>query len=237
MDTSLAARLDRLATRLPRAYPGPGGAIAVLRDGEVLVRHAWGWANAERRIPFTPRTLFRMCSITKQFTCAAGAGCLPRPVGAGRAMCAPACRCWTRRRPARCTCATTSPACATIGRWRCCTARPVEAPFGDAEAARVIAGTAVAALRARHALLLRQPEFPPAVGHLAGPYRPQLRRVAAHPHLRPRRHGQPPSWPPIPAPCRTAPRAMRARRPAASAPRRTASSGPAMPGSAPASTT
>ena len=54
---------------LPHLYPGPGGAAAILRDGEVLERHAWGWANAERRIPFTPRTLFRMCSITKQFTC------------------------------------------------------------------------------------------------------------------------------------------------------------------------
>ncbi len=65
-----AARLDRLLETLPRRYPGPGGAVAVLRDGAVLARHAWGWANAERRIPFTPRTLFRMCSITKQFTCA-----------------------------------------------------------------------------------------------------------------------------------------------------------------------
>ena len=45
-----------------------------------------------------------------------------------------------------------------------------------------------------------------------------------------------PSSPPIPAPCPTAPRAMRALA-TASAPRRTASSGPAMPGSAPASTT
>jgi D-aminopeptidase len=36
----------------------------------VLVRHAWGFANAERRIAFTPRSLFRICSITKQFTCA-----------------------------------------------------------------------------------------------------------------------------------------------------------------------
>jgi D-aminopeptidase len=62
--------LDRVVESLPRAYAGPGGAVAVLRDGEVLVRHSWGWANAERRIPFTPRTLFRMCSITKQFTCA-----------------------------------------------------------------------------------------------------------------------------------------------------------------------
>ena len=65
-----SVRLDRTVEALPRAYAGPGGAVAVLRDGEVLVRHAWGWANAERRISFTPRTLFRMCSITKQFTCA-----------------------------------------------------------------------------------------------------------------------------------------------------------------------
>ncbi len=70
MTTSLSVRLERALDALPRGYPGPGGAAAVLRDGEVLVRHAWGWADAERRIPFTPRTLFRMCSVTKQFTCA-----------------------------------------------------------------------------------------------------------------------------------------------------------------------
>ena len=70
MNHDLSLRLDRLVRRLPTAYPGPGGAIAVLRRGEVLLRHAWGFANAERRIAFTPRTLFRVCSITKQFTCA-----------------------------------------------------------------------------------------------------------------------------------------------------------------------
>jgi len=79
MTTSLAARLDRAVQTLPRAYPGPGGAVAVLRAGEILVRHAWGWANAERRIAFTPRTLFRMCSITKQFTCAAVLDAFPDP--------------------------------------------------------------------------------------------------------------------------------------------------------------
>src|SRR5215469_6152773 len=70
MTTSIATRLDHVIEALPRAYPGPGGAVAVLRNGESLIRHAWGWANAERRITFTPRSLFRMCSITKQFTCA-----------------------------------------------------------------------------------------------------------------------------------------------------------------------
>ncbi len=71
MDKDISARLEAVLRRLPHAHPGPGGAIAVLRRGEVLARHAWGYANAERRIPFTPRTLFRVCSITKQFACAA----------------------------------------------------------------------------------------------------------------------------------------------------------------------
>ena len=66
---SLTARLDRVLQSLPQSYVGPGGAVAVLKDGKAIVRHAWGWANAERRIPFTPQTLFRICSITKQFTC------------------------------------------------------------------------------------------------------------------------------------------------------------------------
>lgn len=61
---------ERALVALPEAYPGPGGAIAVLRDGEVLARHAWGWADLEKRIAFTPQTLFRICSITKQFTSA-----------------------------------------------------------------------------------------------------------------------------------------------------------------------
>ncbi len=65
------ARIEAAVAALPRAFPGPGGACAVLRDGQVVVRHAWGYANAERRITFTSRSLFRICSITKQFTCAA----------------------------------------------------------------------------------------------------------------------------------------------------------------------
>jgi D-aminopeptidase len=77
MPTPTAASLDRILEALPRNYPGPGGAVAVLREGEVLERHAWGFANAERRIPFTPRTLFRMCSITKQFTCAVALDAFP----------------------------------------------------------------------------------------------------------------------------------------------------------------
>ncbi len=79
VSSSPSARLDRVVDGLPRAFPGPGGAVAVLRDGAVLVRHAWGWANAERRIAFTPKTLFRMCSITKQFTCGVVLDAFPDP--------------------------------------------------------------------------------------------------------------------------------------------------------------
>ncbi len=65
-----ASQIDTAIAALPARYVGPGGAIAVLRDGEVLARHAWGWADAERRLPFTPETMTLVCSITKQFTCA-----------------------------------------------------------------------------------------------------------------------------------------------------------------------
>jgi len=64
------ARLDKAVAALPQRYPGPGGAVAVLRDGKVLARHGWGWADVERRQPFTPQTMALVCSITKQFTCA-----------------------------------------------------------------------------------------------------------------------------------------------------------------------
>ena len=62
--------LERVLADLPAGVRGPGAAVAVLKDGMVMMRHTWGWADVDRRIAFTPSTLFRICSITKQFTCA-----------------------------------------------------------------------------------------------------------------------------------------------------------------------
>jgi D-aminopeptidase len=62
--------LEKTLAALPLRFPGAGGAVAVLRDGQVLARHAWGYADLERRIPFTPATMFLICSISKQFTLA-----------------------------------------------------------------------------------------------------------------------------------------------------------------------
>jgi D-aminopeptidase len=73
------SRLDRALDALAHRYCGPGGAVAVLRDGELLDWRVWGFANAETRIPVTRKTLFRMCSITKQFTCALILDAFPDP--------------------------------------------------------------------------------------------------------------------------------------------------------------
>lgn len=73
------AALDRVLDTLPDTYAGPGGAVAVLKDGALLARRCWGWADVERRLPFTPETLFRVCSITKQFTCGTLLALFPDP--------------------------------------------------------------------------------------------------------------------------------------------------------------
>jgi D-aminopeptidase len=140
MTAPLATRLDRVLASLPRLYPGPGGAVAVLREGEVLVRHAWGWANAERRIGFTPRTLFRMCSITKQFTCGVVLDAFPDPSVLDADVRARLPLLEQAPPTALHLCHNQS---GLRDYWAVAMLHgsPVEAPFGDAEAARVIAGT------------------------------------------------------------------------------------------------
>lgn len=67
---SRSERIKKAITAIQHRYPGPGGAVAVLHEGKVIACQTWGYASLERRIPFTPTSLFRICSITKQFTCA-----------------------------------------------------------------------------------------------------------------------------------------------------------------------
>jgi len=62
--------LQRTLDELPLRFKGPGGAVAVVKDGAVAARQAWGYADLARHQPFTPQTLFPICSISKQFTCA-----------------------------------------------------------------------------------------------------------------------------------------------------------------------
>jgi D-aminopeptidase len=138
--SSLTSRIDRIAAAIPRSYPGPGGAIAALRNGEVILRHAWGWANAERRIPFAPTTLFRMCSITKQFTCAAVLDAFPDPAVLDADVRA---RLPLLQQPAPSALHLCHNQSGLRDYWAVAMllGSPAEAPFGDTEAARVIAGT------------------------------------------------------------------------------------------------
>jgi D-aminopeptidase len=140
MSTPLSHRLDKALAALPRAYPGPGGAVAVVKAGEVVARHAWGWANAERRIPFTPKTSFRMCSITKQFTCSLVLDAFPDPSVLDADVAALLPNLEEPAPPALRLCHNQS---GLRDYWAVAMLHgaPAESSFGDAEAAKVIAGT------------------------------------------------------------------------------------------------
>ena len=47
---------------------GPGAAVMIIKDGEILFSKGYGLANLEEEIPNTNETNFRLASITKQFT-------------------------------------------------------------------------------------------------------------------------------------------------------------------------
>ncbi|KIW39348.1 uncharacterized protein PV06_09126 [Exophiala oligosperma] len=62
-----AEKVQRVLKKVPSLYRGPGGAVAVLKDGNLVGQHVWGYADMDRRIPITSQVLFPICSITKQF--------------------------------------------------------------------------------------------------------------------------------------------------------------------------
>ena len=131
--------LSGVMADLPRRFPGPGGVCAVLRDGSVIEQHAWGWADAERRIPFTSQTLFRICSITKQFTCAL---VLERSDDLGHFDDAVANALPGLSRPPR-TMHLCNNQSGLRDYWAVAMLQgsPAEAPFGDGQATRLIRGT------------------------------------------------------------------------------------------------
>jgi CubicO group peptidase (beta-lactamase class C family) len=46
----------------------PGAAVAVVRNGEVLLTEGYGLASLEHRVPITSTTVFDLASLSKQFT-------------------------------------------------------------------------------------------------------------------------------------------------------------------------
>jgi len=61
----------RLAHALLLKENLPGLSVAVARDGEIVWTEGFGWADVESRMPVTPRTQFRLGSVSKTLTAAA----------------------------------------------------------------------------------------------------------------------------------------------------------------------
>jgi CubicO group peptidase (beta-lactamase class C family) len=68
--TATTAAIDTL---LKASFPSdrPGAAVIVVKDGRTLFRKAYGMADLELGVPLQPDMVFRLGSITKQFTAAA----------------------------------------------------------------------------------------------------------------------------------------------------------------------
>ena len=71
--TAIADELTDVKHYLTSTYAAdrPGAAVLVARDGEVVHQAGYGLANVELRVPINNDTVFRIGSITKQFTAAA----------------------------------------------------------------------------------------------------------------------------------------------------------------------
>jgi len=63
---ALAQAVDRLLTAR-----GFSGAVIVERHDEVVLERGYGWADRDRKVPFTTTTIAQIGSLTKQFTAAA----------------------------------------------------------------------------------------------------------------------------------------------------------------------
>jgi CubicO group peptidase (beta-lactamase class C family) len=46
----------------------PGAAVAIVKDGKVVLLKGYGMANLDHNIPITPQTVFNIASVSKQFT-------------------------------------------------------------------------------------------------------------------------------------------------------------------------
>jgi len=62
---------DRTMIRLMEKWEIPGGALAVIKDGEILLARGYGFANVETEEPVQPDSLFRIASVSKIITAAA----------------------------------------------------------------------------------------------------------------------------------------------------------------------
>lgn len=67
----LAGQIEELAENALSDHPAPGISIGVQKGGEVVFAGGFGYADLENEVPATADTVYRIGSVTKQFTAAA----------------------------------------------------------------------------------------------------------------------------------------------------------------------
>lgn len=70
-DIALGDRVDAAAAIALREIHAAGLAIAVVRHGQTVLAKGFGYADLSERVPVSANTVFRLASITKEFTAAA----------------------------------------------------------------------------------------------------------------------------------------------------------------------
>jgi D-alanyl-D-alanine carboxypeptidase len=70
-DAALGARMDAAAAGALREIRAAGFSIAVVSHGETVLAKGYGYADLAERVPASANTIYRLASITKQFTAAA----------------------------------------------------------------------------------------------------------------------------------------------------------------------
>jgi CubicO group peptidase (beta-lactamase class C family) len=71
MPVPALASFDRTVLGLMAKWKIPGGSVAVVKDGRLVLAHGYGWADRENRQPVEPDSLFRIASLSKSLTSAA----------------------------------------------------------------------------------------------------------------------------------------------------------------------
>jgi D-alanyl-D-alanine carboxypeptidase len=70
-DAALEARMDAAGAAVLREIRAAGFSVAVVRDGQLVLAKGYGYADLAERVPASANTIYRLASITKQFTAAA----------------------------------------------------------------------------------------------------------------------------------------------------------------------
>jgi CubicO group peptidase (beta-lactamase class C family) len=71
VDTALGARMDAVASGALREIHAAGFSVAVFRQGQLVLAKGYGYADLADRVPASANTIYRLASVTKQFTAAA----------------------------------------------------------------------------------------------------------------------------------------------------------------------